>query len=121
MGIVSFVLSFFPAMLLVVIYWMVLYAISKQPPEADTVAYGFGMFVLVGLTTLSEIAALGLGIAGALQRHRKRLFAFLGVACSVLVLAVIHSQVGLVDLASLIAAFLTEPQPKVHVVSPGNQ
>ncbi len=73
LGIVSFVLSFFPAMLLVVIYWMVLYAISKQPPEADTVAYGFGMFVLVGLTTLSEIAALGLGIAGALQRHRKRL------------------------------------------------
>ncbi len=66
-------LSFFPAVLLLGMHWLALFLISKQPPEADTVAYGFGMFVLVGLTTLSEIAALGLGIAGALQRHRKRL------------------------------------------------
>ena len=71
------------------------------------------------LTALSEIAALGLGITGALQRRRKRSFAFLGVVCSFLVLAVIHFQVGLADLVSLVAA-LTEPQPKVHVVSPGN-
>ena len=37
LGIASFVLSFFLAVFLLVIYWMVLYAISKQPPEADTV------------------------------------------------------------------------------------
>jgi hypothetical protein len=64
---------------------------------------------------------LGLGIAGALQWHRKGMFAFLCVACSVLVLAVIDSQVGLVDLAKFIAAFFTEPQPKVHGVSHGNE
>ncbi len=114
-------LSFFPAVLLLGMHWLALFLISKQPPEADTVAYGFGMFVLVVLTALSEITALGLGIAGALQRHRKRLFAVVGVAGSVLVLAVINSQVGLADLASHVAAAFTEPQPKVHVVSSGNE
>jgi hypothetical protein len=85
------------------------------------VGYAFGMTALAALTVLSELAALGLGIAGALQRHRKGMFAFLCVACSVLVLAVIDSHVGLVDLAKFIAAFFTEPQPKVHGVSHGNE
>jgi hypothetical protein len=79
------------------------------------------MFVLVVLTALSEIAALGLGLAGVLQRNRERVFAFVGVACSLLVLAAIHSRVGLVDLASLVAAGLTEDQPKVHIVSSGDE
>ncbi len=78
------------------------------------------MFMLAVLTALSEIVALGLGIVGALQRQRKRLFAFLGVACSIFVLALINTQVELVDLASGIAA-MTEPQPKIHYVSPGNE
>ena len=109
-------LSFFPGLLLVGVYWLVLFLVSLQPAGADTVAYGFGMAVLAVLTALSELAALGLGIAGALQRNR--MFAFLGVACGVLVLALIDSQVGLVDLARFIAAF-TQTQPEV--VSPGNE
>jgi hypothetical protein len=107
--------------LLVGIDRLVSYLISLQPPGADEVGYAFGMFVLAVLTVLSEIVALGLGIAGALQRHHRRMFAFLGVACSVLVLAVINSQAGLVDLAKFFAAFFTESQPKVHVVSHENE
>ena len=76
--------------------------------------------MLAVLTVLSEIAALRLGIEVALERHLKRMFAFLGVACSVLVLVMINSQAGLVDLAKLFAAF-TEPHPKVHGLSPGNE
>jgi hypothetical protein len=120
LGIASFVLSFFPAVLLVGIDRVVTYLISKQPPAADEVGYAFGMFVLVALTFLPELAALGLGMAGALQRHRKRLFGFLGVACSVLVVAVIIDQVGFVDLAKFIAGFMEGP-PKVHGASPGNE
>jgi hypothetical protein len=47
------------------------------------------------------------------------LFAFLGVACSLLALAVILSRAGLANLASLVAAGLTEDKPKVHAVSSG--
>lgn len=57
---------------------------------------------------------MGLGIAGALQRNRKRMFAVLGVAA-------IHSQAGLGDLVSLVATGLTKDQPKVHEVSPGDE
>jgi hypothetical protein len=114
------IFSFFPGVLLAGINWLVLYLVSLQPPGADETGYAFGMVMLAMLTTLSAIAALGLGIAGTLQRHRKRIFAFLGVACSILVLATIHAWVGLVDLASL-ATGLLEPHPKAHVVSPGNQ
>jgi hypothetical protein len=120
LGIASFILSFIPGVLLVGIDRLVTYLISLQPPAADEVGYAFGMFVLTVLTALSEIVALGLGIAGALQRHRRRMFGFLGVACSVLVLAVINDQVGFVDLARLIAGFMEGP-PKVHVVSPKNE
>jgi hypothetical protein len=121
LGIASFVLSFFPGVLLVGIDRLVSYLISLQPPGADEVGCAFGMAALAVLTVLSELVALGLGIAGALQRHRRKMFAFLGVACSVLVLAMINSQVGLVDLAKFIAAFFMESQPKVHVVSPRNE
>jgi hypothetical protein len=116
----SFVLSFVPGVLLVGIYWLVLFLISTQPPGADETGYAFGMFALLLLTILSELVALGLGVAGVFQRQRKRLFALLGVACSIFVLALINTQVELVDLASGIAA-MTEPQPKIHYVSPGNE
>lgn len=43
------------------------------------------------MTLLSEIVALGLGIAGALQARRKRLFAFLGIACCILVLVAVFA------------------------------
>jgi hypothetical protein len=35
LGVASLLLSFFPAVLLVGIYWLVLFLISKQPPGAD--------------------------------------------------------------------------------------
>lgn len=76
------------------------------------------MLMLLVLTVLSELVALGLGVVGMLQRRRERTFAFLGVACSVL-LAVAHAQVGLEDLVSGAIAFFTEPQPQIH--SPGNK
>jgi hypothetical protein len=120
LGIASFVLSFVPAVLLVILVSLILLLASRQPPGADETGYGFLVLVLVLGTLLCEFVALGLGIAGALQRQRKRKFAFLGIACSVLAVTTILSLTGPVNLARL-AAGLTEPQPKVHVVSPGNE
>jgi hypothetical protein len=79
LGIASFVLSFLPVALLVGAFALVLYLTRNDPPGTDQTGYGLGMLMLVLLTTLSEIVALGLGIAGALQRHRKRTFALVGV------------------------------------------
>ncbi|MGH3088465.1 MAG: hypothetical protein ACRDSJ_14250 [Rubrobacteraceae bacterium] len=118
MGIVSFVLSFFPGVLLVGMYWLVLFLLNRQPPGADETGAAFVMFALLLLTILSELVALGLGVAGAFQVQRKRLFAFVGVACSVLVLALIETQVRFADVATFIAG-MTESQPKV--VSPRNE
>jgi hypothetical protein len=120
LGIASVVLSFFPGMLWVGMYALIQLAVSAQPPGADTVGYAFQMLMLTVFAALFELAALGLGIAGAFQRRRKRLFATLGVACSMLVLVYINSQVGFANVASFVAG-MTEPQPKVHVVSPGNE
>jgi hypothetical protein len=55
-------------------------------------------------------------MAEALQRHRKRIFAVLGVACSVLVLAVIHSEVGLDRMAYGIPELIDSP--RAHSGSP---
>lgn len=92
MGIASFVMAFFPAALLVGGYWLVLFLASQQPPGADETGYGAGVILLVLMTLLAVVAALGLGIAGALQRRRKRLFAFRGISCSILALAAIFAQ-----------------------------
>lgn len=118
MGIASFVLSFFPGVLLVGAYWLALLLISRQPSGADEVGYAFGMFFLLLLTIPLELVALGLGIAGAFQRPRKRWIAFLGIACSVVVLGLIQAAVGFVDVAGWIVG-LTEGQPKVG--SPANE
>ncbi len=118
MGIASFVLAFLPGVLLIGTPWLVRFFVSMQPAGADTVAYGFGMFFLLVLTMLSELVALGLGVAGAFQRSRKRTFALLGMACSVLVFGLIHAAVGFVDVANFIVG-LTEGQPKVR--SPGSE
>ena len=75
------------------------------------------MLVLVLGTLLCEVVAFVLGVVGALQRGRERSYAFLGIACSVLTVATILSLFGPVNVA-LRAAGLTEPQPKVHHVSP---
>lgn len=90
MGIASFVLSIVPAVLLTGLVPLVLLLESMQLPGADEVGCGAIMLLLVLMTVLSELVALALGIAGALQR--KRTFAFLGIACSILVLVVGYVQ-----------------------------
>ncbi|MBA3390388.1 MAG: hypothetical protein M3Q54_03190 [Actinomycetota bacterium] len=111
-------LPFFPGVFLVGVYWLVLLFLSMSPPGADETGYAFGMFALLLLTIPSELVALGLGVAGVFQRTRKRSFALLGVACSVLFLALIETQVRFADVASFIVG-MTEPQPVTH--SPGNK
>jgi hypothetical protein len=91
--------------------------VSRQPIGAETVAYGFGTFVLTLATALCEILALEIGLVGMLQ-PRKRTLALLGVACSVLFLAVVHNQTGLGRLVAMAIAFFTEPTPKAHTVRP---
>ena len=51
---------------------------SYLAPEAA----GDAAVLWASMVTLFQPVALVLGIAGALQRRRKRLFAFLGITCS---------------------------------------
>ncbi len=86
MGIASFVIASISGLLLVGLVSLGLILRYVNPP-GDPVAHGFWLLVLALLTVLSAIVALGFGTAGALQRRRKRLFAFLGIACSISVFA----------------------------------
>ena len=99
-------------------YWLVLLLLSTEPPGTDETGWAFLMFFLLLLTVLSELVALGVGVAGVFQRRRKRSLAVLGVACSVFFLAVIEAQIGFADVASFIVG-MTEPQPVIH--SPGDK
>ncbi len=120
LGVASSVLSFLPVMLLAGAFGLVLYLTRNDPPGADQTAYGFWILLLAVLTALSEVAALGLGIAGALQRRRKRAFALLGLACSILVLVAIYANVGLGRVVFVIPELVNPPE--VHSVSPpGNE
>ena len=99
MGIASFMLSFFPGLLFV--GYLLLLAFSAQHGQdqgkflPDNGAwYAFMDFVLTSAILVSEVLALGLGIAGIAQRGRKKLFAFLGIACSVLVFAIAYAHDG---------------------------
>lgn len=67
MGVVSFVMSFVPGMLLVVLVALVFLLSSTFRPGADETGFGVAVILLVLMTLLSEMIALGLGIAGALQ------------------------------------------------------
>lgn len=93
-GTASFVLACFAGLLLAgraLLAW----SLKGFDPPGDEVAYGFGLLVAGLLVVVVGILALVLGVAGSLQRRRKRSFAFLGVACSVLVLAVILTRENL--------------------------
>ena len=92
MGIASFVMSVVPAVLFVGLVLLVLLLASMQPPGADETGFGFLVLMLGLMTVLSELVALGLGIAGVFQRRRKRTFAFLGIVCSVLALVLGYAQ-----------------------------
>lgn len=112
-GVASFVLASFSGTLLAALA-LLAWLLRGWDPPGDEVAYGFGLIAMTFMLVLAEVLALGLGVAGALQRRRKRSFALLGVACSALVLALMVAQI---DVAAFIASF-SEPQPKVHIVSP---
>ena len=86
MGIASFVIASLSGLFLVGLVSLGLILRYVNPP-GDPLAHGFWLLVLVVLTFLCALVALGLGTAGALQRRRKRLFAFLGIACSILIFA----------------------------------
>ncbi len=95
-GIASVVLSFFPGMLFLVL--LLISALLPNPYEAradltyDGAAVGFFLAFWLLTLLLLNVIALGFGIAGVLQRRRKRLYAILGIACSVLVLGIAYIQ-----------------------------
>ena len=94
MGAASFTLASFSCLLLAgrsLLAW----SFRGWDPPGDEVAYGFGLGMLGFLIVAVGMVALGLGVAGTLQRRRKRSFALLGVACSALVLVVILTRANL--------------------------
>jgi hypothetical protein len=81
LGIASFVL-FLVSVALFRLLIPVVYLSSALAPEAA----GDVAVLWARMVTLFQQVALVLGIAGALQRRRKRLFAFIGITCSGLLL-----------------------------------
>ena len=84
LGVTSSVLTFLPVVLLAGASALFVYLTRNDPPGADQTGYGFGLIMLTLLTVLSEILALGLGIAGrsnATARGRSRSWAS-RAACS---------------------------------------
>jgi quinol-cytochrome oxidoreductase complex cytochrome b subunit len=77
MGIASFVLSLV-WLTLFTSFLPVVFLSSYLDPEAA----GDVVLLWSRMGTLFQVVALVLGIAGALQRRRKRLFAFIGITCS---------------------------------------
>ncbi len=87
LGITSFILALVPGLAFVAL--VLLFVIQERiSSQYQDYAAGWGVLtlMLVLMIALSEVTALVLGIAGALQRRRKRLFAFLGIASCLLVL-----------------------------------
>ena len=65
------VLSVCPGVLLAILVPPMLGAAVRQPPVADETRFGFGIIMQVLMTILSELVALGLGVAGVFERQRK--------------------------------------------------
>ncbi len=96
LGIASFVLSFFPGVLflgilLISALFPNLYG-DQTDPTYDGAAVGFFIAFWLLMFLLLNVIALGFGIAGVLQRRRKRTYAVLGMACSVLILVIAYTQ-----------------------------
>ena len=86
MGIASLVLALIPGLAFMALVLLISIQ-ARTASQFQEYAAGWGVLtlMLVLTTVLSELIALALGIAGMLQRRRKRLFAFLGIASCVLV------------------------------------
>jgi hypothetical protein len=89
MGIASFVLCLVSVALFRLFLPLVMLLSSYLAPEWANQAAGDVGIVWLQMITLLELVALVLGVAGALQRRRKRLFAFIGITFSGLLL-VLH-------------------------------
>ncbi len=92
MGVVSFFLALISGSLFVLLILLIPLFEDVVAPEMDAPGLGLLVIMLAFLTALSQIAALGLGIAGAFQRQHKKLFAFAGIAISVAVLVFAYVQ-----------------------------
>ena len=96
MGIASFLLSFFPGVLFSLL--LLIFALLPDPqsdrtyPPPELTPSGALLTLVLLVLLLLDVVALGLGMAGVLQRRRKRQYALLGMACSVLVLVVAYVQ-----------------------------
>ncbi len=96
MGVASFVLSFFPGMLFAGYLVLLDYYGQRQARgsllEENGAPLAAGGFFLASTILLAELVALGLGVAALTKRARKKLFAFLGIACSLLVFYIAYAQ-----------------------------
>ncbi len=97
MGIASLVLSFFAGLLFLAYLWSVLRwaqleQAGRAPFHDSEPAFAAGGFFLTSMVFLAELVALGLGVAGVIQWKRKKVFAFLGIACSLLVFYIAYAQ-----------------------------
>jgi hypothetical protein len=89
MGIASCGLSLVSVVLFRLFLPLVMLFSSYLAPEWANQAAGDVGLVWLRMITLLDLVALVLGVAGALQRRRKRLFAFIGIPFSGLLL-VLH-------------------------------
>ena len=84
--------SFVGGVFLALLPFVRAFAIRESNETSD--APGLGLLILFGglILVLLDLVALGFGIAGVVQRLRKRTFASLGIVISILVLALIYAQ-----------------------------
>ena len=89
MGIASFFLSILTISLaLIVLVLLLIGAVSEGKTTGPlTILLGVGILSSPVILPLMYLVTFGLGVAGVIQRRRKRLFAILGTILSGLVLA----------------------------------
>ena len=75
-GVAAFLLAVIPGFYFALFIWLLPVAENYIKPGADTVAFAPYVLLLVLVTVLSEIMALTLGIAGALQYGARGLSRF---------------------------------------------
>ena len=96
MAIASFVLSLFPGVIFFALLLIVVHLPEPERgrayPAPELTPSGALLTLVLLMLLLLDVVALGFGIAGVLQRRRKRLYAVLGMACSVFVLVVAYVQ-----------------------------
>ena len=91
MGIASFVLCLVSVALFRLFLPLVVLLSLPFAPEWANQGAGHVGILWLQMVMLVELIALVLGIAGALQRQRKRLFAYIGIAFSGLLLVLQYS------------------------------